>query len=97
MTSGGFTRRAARRVWKRMPAAVQPLHSRAFLGVVRDRNVVTRVDGLRFDLGLGAMIDAGIYPDSFEREVTRAIKFLYRPGWCVVDVGAKTSEPRRWG
>lgn len=56
--------------------------------LVRNRQVVANVDGLRFDLELNELIDLALYLGKFEPSVVKAIKQYCQPGMIVLDIGA---------
>lgn len=56
--------------------------------IVRKRQVVADIDGARFDLELGELIDLALYLGKFEPSVVTAISQLCQPGMKVLDIGA---------
>jgi FkbM family methyltransferase len=56
--------------------------------VVRNRQVVANIDGVRFDLELGELIDLALYLGKFEPTVVNAIKRFCQPSMVVFDIGA---------
>jgi FkbM family methyltransferase len=80
--------RIATAAYRSTPLRVRQLMFNAFLKVVRNRHVVTTVEGMRFDLDLGQMIDVAVYLERYEPDIVHAIERLCRPGWCAFDIGA---------
>jgi FkbM family methyltransferase len=55
---------------------------------VRSRVVQSDVDGARYELHLGEMIDLALYLHQFEPDVRAAIRRITKPGMTVLDIGA---------
>jgi FkbM family methyltransferase len=55
---------------------------------VSNRQVVADIDGVRYDLELGEMIDLAMYLGKFEPGVVAAIERYCQPGMIVFDIGA---------
>jgi FkbM family methyltransferase len=68
--------------------ALRSLYFKAFCRAVRGRTVQSDVDGSRFELQLGEMIDLALYLGKFEPDVVAAIQKECRPGMIVADIGA---------
>ena len=80
---------AFNRVYRSTPSPrLRRLYYRIFSCVVRDRITRTTVDGLTYELDLGEVIDLAIYLQSYEPDVTSAIRQYCRPGMTVFDIGA---------
>ena len=60
----------------------------AYARAVRSRVVQTEVDGARYELHLGEIIDLTMYLQQFEPDVRAAIRRMTRPGMTVLDIGA---------
>ncbi|MBN1816607.1 MAG: FkbM family methyltransferase [Sedimentisphaerales bacterium] len=56
--------------------------------MIRKRTVTVCLDGIRYRLDLGEMIDLCLYLDRYEPDVTRAINRLCKPSRAVLDIGA---------
>jgi FkbM family methyltransferase len=81
--------RLARVVYRGIP--YRALRQMAFAGyarLVRHRVVTADVDGARYELHLGELIDLGLYLQQFEPDVRAAIRRLTAPGMTVLDIGA---------
>jgi FkbM family methyltransferase len=75
--------------WRYMPFKfVRQMAWNLFLWMVRDKKTIKEIDGVTFDLDLGEMIDACIYVNRFEKEVTCFIDIAAKPGMVVLDIGA---------
>src|SRR5262249_10499960 len=60
----------------------------AYAKAVRSRVVQADVDGARYELHLGEMIDLALYLHQFEPDVRAAIRRITKPGMTVLDIGA---------
>jgi FkbM family methyltransferase len=56
--------------------------------MVKNRQLVANIDGVRFSLELGELIDLALYLGSFEPTVVNAIKRFCQPSMVVFDIGA---------
>lgn len=56
--------------------------------IVKNRRVITDVDGVNYELELGELIDLALYLGKFELTVVNAIKHFCQPGMVVFDIGA---------
>ncbi len=76
-------------LWSRTGSrTAREAYLKAFLWLVRGRRVLATVDGIRYDLDLGEMVDACLYLGRYEPEVTAAIERYCRSGWTALDIGA---------
>jgi FkbM family methyltransferase len=81
--------KAAKHIYRATPfRRVREAYFRVFLKFVRGRRIVRTVEGMRFDLDLGEMIDVGVFLQQYERDIVALIERLTHPGWTVLDVGA---------
>ena len=79
----------ARVVYRAIPfRSVRQAGFAAYAKAVRTRVVVADVDGARYELHLGEMIDLALYLQQFEPDVRAAIRRLTKPGMTVLDIGA---------
>jgi FkbM family methyltransferase len=67
---------------------LRKLYFSIYARLVRGRQLVATVDGLRFDLELGELIDLALYLGKFEPSVVKAIEQYCQPGMIVFDIGA---------
>jgi len=56
--------------------------------IVSKRQVVADVEGVRYDLDLGELIDLALYLGKFEPTVVASIEQYCQPGMVVLDIGA---------
>ncbi|QWD00752.1 FkbM family methyltransferase [Polynucleobacter paneuropaeus] len=59
-----------------------------FSRLVKNKNIETNIDGLKFSLELGELIDLALYLGQFEPSVVRAINTYCQSGMVVFDIGA---------
>jgi FkbM family methyltransferase len=79
----------AQAVYRITPSrAIRRLAYDTFARSVRNRHVITTIDGVRFDLDLGEVIDLSLYLRRYEPEVAAAVRRYTRPGDTVFDIGA---------
>jgi FkbM family methyltransferase len=79
----------ARVVYRAIPfRSVRQAGFAAYAKAVRSRVVETDVDGARYELHLGEMIDLALYLQQFEPDVRAAIRRITKPGMTVLDIGA---------
>ena len=79
----------ARVIYRATPfRAVRQAGFAAYARAVRRRVVQADVDGARYELHLGEMIDLALYLQQFEPEVRAAIRRITKPGMTVLDIGA---------
>ena len=79
----------ARVIYRATPfRAVRQAGFAAYARAVRSRVVQADVDGARFELHLGEMIDLALYLQQFEPDVRAAIRRITKPGMTVLDIGA---------
>jgi FkbM family methyltransferase len=79
----------AQAVYRVTPSrAIRRLAFDTFARSVRNRRVVTSIDGVRFELDLGEVIDLSLYVRRYEPEVAAAIRHYTRRGDTVFDIGA---------
>ena len=79
----------ARVIYRATPfRPLRQLGFRAYARVVRRRIVTADVDGARYELHLGEMIDLALYLQQFEPDVRAAIRRVTGPGMTVLDIGA---------
>jgi methyltransferase, FkbM family len=79
----------ARVVYRAIPfRSVRQAGFAAYARVVRSRVVQAEVDGARYELHLGELIDLALYLQQFEPDVRAAIRRITKPGMTVLDIGA---------
>jgi FkbM family methyltransferase len=79
----------ARVVYRAIPfRSVRQAGFAAYAKAVRSRVVQADVDGARYELHLGEMIDLALYLQQFEPDVRAAINRITKPGMTVLDIGA---------
>jgi FkbM family methyltransferase len=79
----------AKTLWGRIPSgSFKKFCFERFAYVVRNRAVIATVEGMRFELDLGEMIDLGVYLQAYERDVASAIDRFCKSGSTVLDIGA---------
>lgn len=79
----------ARVVYRAIPfRSVRQAGFAAYARAVRSRVVQADVDGARYELHLGELIDLALYLQQFEPDVRAAIRRLTKPGMTVLDIGA---------
>jgi len=79
----------ARVVYRAIPfRSVRQAGFAAYAKAVRSRVVQADVDGARYELHLGELIDLALYLQQFEPEVRAAIRRITKPGMTVLDIGA---------
>lgn len=79
----------ARVIYRATPfRPLRQLGFRAYARLVRARIVTADVDGARYELHLGEMIDLALYLQQFEPDVRAAIRRVTGPGMTVLDIGA---------
>jgi FkbM family methyltransferase len=79
----------ARVIYRATPfRAVRQAGFAAYARAVRSRVVQADVDGARYELHLGEMIDLALYLQQFEPDVRAAIRRITKPGMTVLDIGA---------
>ena len=81
--------RVARVVYRAIPSRrVRQVVFAQYARSVKRQVVVGTVDGARYELHLGEMIDLALYLQQFEPDVRAAIRRLTAPGMTVLDIGA---------
>ena len=78
----------ARRTCRGMPRPLRTAAAKMLMHAYRKRHTVAWVDGVRFELDLGEVIDFSLYMNNFEPEVTAALRRETQPGMTVFDIGA---------
>lgn len=79
----------ARVVYRAIPfRSVRQAGFAAYARAVRSRVVQADVDGARYELHLGELIDLALYLQQFEPDVRATIRRLTKPGMTVLDIGA---------
>jgi FkbM family methyltransferase len=79
----------ARVVYRAIPLrSVRQAGFAAYARAVRSRVVQADVDGVRYELHLGELIDLALYLQQFEPDVRAAIRRITKPGMTVLDIGA---------
>jgi FkbM family methyltransferase len=79
----------ARVVYRAIPfRSVRQAGFAVYAKAVRSRVVEADVDGARYELHLGEMIDLALYLQQFEPDVRAAIRRITKPGMTVLDIGA---------
>ena len=67
---------------------VRLYYFRFFCAAVKNRKMVARVEGIRYDLDLGETIDVCLLLNRYEPDVKNAIVKYCKPGMVVFDIGA---------
>ena len=81
--------RLARVVYRAIPfRSLRQAGFAAYAKAVRSRVVEADVDGARYELHLGELIDLALYLQQFEPAVRAAIRRITKPGMTVLDIGA---------
>jgi len=79
----------ARTCYRAIPSrALRGLAFRTLARAIGRRRTTANIDGLRFDLDLGEMIDLNVFLQQYEPDVTAAIRRYTRPETVVFDIGA---------
>jgi FkbM family methyltransferase len=81
--------RIAKTIYENTPfPSLRRFYFTAFCRMVRNKRVEAIVDGMKYDLDLGEMIDLSLFLNLYEPEVTKAIESYCLPGFVVLDIGA---------
>jgi FkbM family methyltransferase len=67
---------------------LRQLYFDIYARAVSNRQVVADIDGVRYDLDLGELIDLAMYLGKFEPGVVSVIEKYCQPGMIVLDIGA---------
>jgi FkbM family methyltransferase len=76
-------------IWERTPnRSLREFYFKLFLATVRNKQTVSTIEGMTFQLDLGEMIDVQLFLERYEPDVCVAIERYCRPGLKVLDIGA---------
>jgi FkbM family methyltransferase len=79
----------AHMIYRKTPfQGLRKFYFETYARMVSKRHVVASVDGVRYDLELGELIDLALYLGKFEPTVVKAIEQFCQPGMIVLDIGA---------
>ncbi len=79
----------AQAIYRKTPyRGIRKYYFKIYAQLVKNRQIIANVDGVRFELELGEMIDLAVYLGKFEPTVVKAINQFCQPGAVVLDIGA---------
>jgi FkbM family methyltransferase len=74
--------------YRALPRPIRSFAAGVVQSALRRRRTTTVVGGIRYELDLAEVIDLNLYLDTFEPEVTAAVRRYTKPGMTVLDIGA---------
>jgi FkbM family methyltransferase len=79
----------AQLIYKGTPfSTIRQIYWNLFLKMVHNRKEIVKVAGITYDLDFNETIDAALYLQKYEPDVSEAIDRFCQNGWCALDIGA---------